>query len=105
MDARVVNDETGKPELVVQSCVSPAGKAVNVGAVNLPDEILPATTLLDETEMVPSELRTAYQQVYVPNEKPFLRERKLRDLAHQLKSSAPLSDEPIGPESKIEILP
>jgi hypothetical protein len=78
---------------------------VNVGAVKLPDEILPATTVLDETEMVPSELRAAYQEVYVPNEKPFLRERKLRDLAHQLKSYAPLNDEPIGPESKIEILP
>ena len=78
---------------------------VNVGAVKLPDEILPATTLLDETEMVPSELRAAYQQVYVTNEKPFLKERKLRDLAHQLKSSAPLSEELIGPEYKIEILP
>jgi hypothetical protein len=60
---------------------------------------------MDETEMVTSELRAAYQQVYVPNEKPFLRERKLRDLTHELKSGAPLSDEPTGPESKIDILP
>jgi hypothetical protein len=78
---------------------------MNVGAVNLPDEILPATTVLDETEMVPSELRAAYQAVYNPEEKPFLRERKLRELAHQLKSSAPLSDEAPGAEMKIDVLP
>jgi hypothetical protein len=54
---------------------------------------------------VPSELRAAYQTVYDPNEKPFMRERKLRDLAHQLKSSVPLTDEPTGAEVKIEVLP
>src|SRR5262249_59597807 len=62
MDARVVHDETGKPELVVQSCVSPAGTArtkilntIEKLKGKMPREFVyctPATigTLLDETK-------------------------------------------------------
>jgi hypothetical protein len=68
----------------------------NVGVAHIPEELIPATTILDETEMVPSELRSVYQAEWKPGEKRFLRERRLRDLTHQIKAGAPL---------KIEVLP
>jgi hypothetical protein len=57
----------------------------NIGVAAIPDDLIPATTILDETEAVPRELREIYQSEWRPTDKRYLRERRLRELAHQLK--------------------
>ena len=59
---------------------------VNVGELNVSNELLPATTILDESEMVPSEIRKLYRAEWKPGDKKYQRERRLRELTHQLKS-------------------
>ena len=57
----------------------------NIGTTVIPDDLLPATTILDETEMVSTELRAVYQAEWKMEDKKYLRERRLRDLTHELK--------------------
>ena len=65
---------------------------VNVGGGNLPDELLPATTILDETEYMPAELRAIFREQPHPDEKRYQRERRIRDLIHTLKASTSSTD-------------
>ena len=72
------------------------------GEANLPDELIPATTILEEAELVPGEIRSIYEKDFKLGEKPFLQIRKVRDLAHQLKSSKPLTGETLEDQLEFE---
>lgn len=76
----------------------------NAGLATIPGDLIPATAILDETEMVPNELRAIYNAEWDPNEKKYLRERRLRDQIHQLKSSEGEGLEPLSPSTKILVL-
>ena len=67
------------------------------------NELLPATTLLDETETVPSELRAVYQTEWNPKTRKYLRERRLRELAHELKAAQVQRTLPT--DAQIDVLP
>lgn len=79
----------------------------NASAVPLPDEVLPATAILDESEQMSSELRDVFVDEWQKkHEKKYVRERRVRDLAHKLKSFAPLDEEQAAdPSVKLEPLP
>jgi hypothetical protein len=77
----------------------------NVGAAVIPNELLPATTILDETEMVPSELREIYYKGLNPDDKKYQRERRLRDLAHELKAGEGTSLDPLVTAAQVDVLP
>ena len=77
----------------------------NVGERNISNELLPATTILDESEMVPSEIRAHYQAEWNPKDKKYLRERRLRDAIHQLKTGEGAAFGPSETMEKIDILP
>lgn len=77
----------------------------NIGVASIPNEVLPATAILDEAEMVSSELREVYQSEWKPSEKKYLRERRLRELVHQLKTTEGESLDSLIYTSKIDILP
>jgi hypothetical protein len=77
----------------------------NAGVAKIPENLIPATTILDETEMVPSELRTIYQSEWKPWDKKYKRERRIRELNHKLKASMPLGSELAAAEGKIAMLP
>ena len=66
----------------------------NVGVAAIPNELLPATTILDETEMVSNELREVYERQWKPGDRKYQRERRLRELAHQLKIGEGLGLDP-----------
>lgn len=72
------------------------------GEANIPEELIPATTILDEAELVPAEIRATYEKNLIPNEKPFLALRKVRELTHQLKAAIPSQVEPIDLEVEID---
>ena len=77
----------------------------NVGQRDFSNELLPATTILDECEMVPSEIRELYQEEWDPKIKKYRRERRLRDAVHQLKTGeGGMSGYP-APMEQIDILP
>jgi hypothetical protein len=65
------------------------------GKTNLPEELIPATTILEESNLVSQEIRSIYEQEVDFNEKPFLQARRLRALTHKLKSSQPMIEEPL----------
>ena len=78
---------------------------VNVGELDISNELLPATTILDESEMVPSEIRKLYRAEWKPGDKKYQRERRLRELTHQLKvGEGAMLDHSVAME-KIDILP
>lgn len=78
---------------------------VNVGELDISNERLPATTILDESEMVPSEIRELYHAEWKPGDKKYQRERRLRELTHQLKAGeGAMLDHSVAME-KIDILP
>ena len=79
----------------------------NTSAATLPEEILPATAILDESEQMSSDLREVFVAEWQKkDEKKYIRERRVRDLAHELKSSTPLDDEQdADPSVKLELLP
>jgi hypothetical protein len=74
-----------------------------IGNANIPDELIPATTLLEESEVVPGEIRAIYEREINLGDKPFLQIRKVRDLTHLLKSSKPVESEAIEAEVDLEI--
>ena len=77
----------------------------NVGERDISNELLPATTILDESEMVPSEIREHYQEEWNPKDKKYQRERRLREAVHQLKTGeGGMFGHPAAME-KIDILP
>lgn len=66
--------------------------AAQAGILELPDEVLPATAIIDETESGATELREIVVERWnQPGERKYMRERRLRDLVHELKSSRPES--------------
>jgi hypothetical protein len=71
----------------------------------IPTELLPATTILDEMEKVPTELRTVYQRQWRPGDRKYQRERRLCDLTHQLKAAEGVSLDPLSTTGKFDILP
>jgi len=73
------------------------------GQVNIPEELIPATTILEEAEMVPGEIRAVYEKDVKPTDKPFLLVRKVRDLTHKLKSSKPMQVEPLDAEDYLDL--
>jgi hypothetical protein len=79
----------------------------NASVVPLPEEILPATAILDESEQVSSDLREVFVAEWQQkDEKKYIRERRVRDLAHELKSSAPLYEQQdADPSFKVELIP
>ena len=77
----------------------------NVGELTISNEILPATTILDEIEMVPSEIREIYRAESKPGDKKYQRERRLRELTHQLKAGEGAMSDHSAPMEKIDILP
>ena len=77
----------------------------NVGVAAIPPELLPATTILDETEMVPSELRAVYRAEWKPGDKKSQRERRLRELTHQVKAGEGAGLDPLVTTAKIDVLP
>ena len=83
----------------LMNCVATLATA---GLANIPEEIMPASSILDETELVPSELRLIFQD-WKPSDKKYLRERRIRELTHQLKGSEPM--EFLDSKAKIEVLP
>lgn len=74
------------------------------GKANIPSELIPATTILEESELVTDEIRAIYEKGFSPGDKPFLRVRKIRELTHQLKSSKPLAGETLETEVELELL-
>ena len=50
------------------------------GHANIPEELIPATTILEEAEAVPGEIRAVYEREVKAGDKPFLLVRKVRDL-------------------------
>lgn len=76
-----------------------------VGRANLPAELIPATTILEESERVPDEVRAIYEKEVNLSDKPFLQMRRLRDLTHQLKSSGPLAGEPLEAGVELGLVP
>ena len=50
------------------------------GVANIPDELIPATTILDESELVPGEIRAIYEKEVKFGDKPFLQVKRVRDL-------------------------
>ena len=77
----------------------------NVGELDISNELLPATTILDENEMVPSEIRAHYQAEWRPKDKKYQRERRLRDAIHQLKTGEGATFGPSEAIEKVDILP
>ena len=78
---------------------------VNVGELNVSNELLPATTILDESEMVPSEIRKVYHAEWKPGDKKYQRERRLRELTHELKAGEEAMLDHSVAMGKIDILP
>src|SRR5208337_3014839 len=74
-----------------------------IGQANIPLALIPATTILAEAELVPSQVRAVYEKEVKPGDKPFLLVRKVRDLTHQLKSSKPKQAEPLEAEVDLEV--
>jgi hypothetical protein len=72
------------------------------GTANIPEELKPATTILDELELVPTEICTIYEEVNL-GDKPFLQVRRVHELTHRLKSSEPLAVEPQKGEGDVEL--
>ena len=77
----------------------------NVGERDISNELLPATTILDESEMVPSEIREHYQEEWNPKDKKYQRERRLREAVHQLKTGEGARFDHSVTIEKIDILP
>lgn len=77
----------------------------NVGEVAVPEELLTATTILDETEMVSRELRDIFEAEANHGGRKYQRERRLRELAHNLKSADGQSLSALVPDSRVELLP
>ncbi|MGK9046678.1 hypothetical protein KXR63_04820 [Stutzerimonas chloritidismutans] len=77
----------------------------NAGLANIPEDLIPATTILEESEMVPHDLRAIYAESWDPSEKQYIRERRLRDQVHQLKASEDYSSDITALPIKIEFLP
>ena len=73
------------------------------GKTNIPEELIPATTILEESELVPGEIRTIYENQVNFDDKPFLHARKVRDLTHKLKSSKPLAEEPLEDDDYLDL--
>ena len=84
----------------LMNCVATLGFT---GQANIPDELIPATTLLEETELVPETIRAVYEKEFNLEEKPFLMVRKVRELTHQLKSSKPMQTEPLTGSDKLDL--
>lgn len=74
------------------------------GQANIPEELIPATTILEENEAVSDEIRAVYERDFKPTDAPFLIARKVRDLSHKLKSSIPMLDEPLDTRSDLEAI-
>lgn len=72
------------------------------GKAEIPEELIPATTILEESYFVPGEIRAAFESEVDFNEKPFLQIRRVRDLTHKLKSSKPMTEEPLDVEVDLE---
>jgi hypothetical protein len=68
------------------------------GQANIPDELIPATSILEESEAVPGEIRAVYEKEVNLGDLPFLRVRKVREMTHKLKASKPLPAEPLAAE-------
>ena len=77
----------------------------NAGLATIPEDLIPATTILEESEMVPHDLRVIYMESWNPHEKQYIRERRLRDQIHQLKSSEDHGSDMSPIPIKIEFLP
>jgi hypothetical protein len=61
--------------------------ATQAGLLELPEDVLPATAMLSETEPVVAELRNVVVERWdVPGEKKYMRHRRLRELVHGLKA-------------------
>jgi len=72
------------------------------GKANIPEELIPATTILEESEVVPSAIRAIYEKEVNLGDKPFLRGRKMREMTHQAKSAKPFAFEPLQDEVDLE---
>jgi len=71
----------------------------------IPDDALPATSILDESAQIPSELRSIFVEAWQKGgQRPYLRERCVRDLVHDLKASSPAGDAAIASTEKVELL-
>jgi hypothetical protein len=67
--------------------------AAQAGILELPDDILPATAIIDETESGATDLREIVVEKWrQPGEKKYMRARRLRDLVHELKAGRPESN-------------
>src|SRR4051794_35374777 len=65
----------------------------NASTLPLPEGILPATLILDESEQISSDLRGVFVAEWQKkDQRKYIRERRVRDLAHELKASAPLDE-------------
>lgn len=73
------------------------------GKANIPDELIPATTILEESELVPVAIRAIYEKEVKVSDKPFLQLRKVRDLTHQLKFNKPMQVEPLEAEVDLDL--
>ena len=76
-----------------------------MGELNVSNELLPATTILDESEMVPSEICKVYHAEWKPGDKKYQRERRLRELTHELKAGEEAMLDHSVAMGKIDILP
>jgi hypothetical protein len=74
------------------------------GQANIPDELIPATTILEESEIVRGEIRAIYEKEFKIDDKPFMIQRRVRELTHQLKSSWPLQVEPLEAEVELDLI-
>jgi hypothetical protein len=74
------------------------------GRASIPEELIPATTILEEGELVPGEIRAVYEKELKPSDKPFLLARKVRELTHQLKSSKPIQNEPLETDVDLDLI-
>jgi hypothetical protein len=66
------------------------------GQARIPEDLIPATTILEEAEAIPAEIRAVYEKEFKLTDKQFLRIRQLRDLAHNLKASRPTPSDLVG---------
>lgn len=75
------------------------------GATVLPEEALPATLILGELDLIPSELRRIFQGNWDPKEKKYIRNRKMREIVHKLKVAESIDYEGSGAAGKLDIGP
>jgi hypothetical protein len=82
------NDHVYQIAMSMNYVMNYAATASQAGIIDLPDDILPAAAILDETESGLSELREVVIEKWnEPGEKAYMRQRRLRNLVHSVKTS------------------